>query len=250
MKALRSIATFLVAAAAVVSASAQQFVDKGAPASLLETDVHFLIGGSAQTQNYMSSFAPIREINTTMGAAWGVGATGEINLRNFLAIGTQLNVFQGNNRLDIAVSNDNATNMSNVFLRNRYYYFNVPVYMSFRFNVTRGLRWNVDGGLYYQYGFAGSQKQSVYSSMVNELGQLVNRVVVTKPSFFDDNGTFINQFRRSDIGLHIATSLLFVRKFSFGVVGTFGFKNISYTSGIVNPNIHNITLMASLGYHF
>lgn len=244
---LTVIAALLLTAA---SASAQQFLDKGKPSKFIETNVHLFVGGSAQTQNYMSRFTPIREINTTMGAAWGAGVTGEVNLRNFLALGTQLNVFQGNNRLDIAVSNDIATNMSNVFLRNRYYYINIPVYMSFRFNVTHGLRWNVDGGLYYSYGFAGSQKQSAYSSMVNDLGQLVNRVIITKPSFFDDNGTFINKFRRSDIGLHLATSLLFAHRVSIGVVSSFGFKNISYTSGIVNPNIHNITLMATLGYHF
>ena len=28
------------------------------------------------------------------------------------------------------------------------------------------------------------------------------------------------------------------------------FMNVAYTSGIVNPNIHNLSLLASLGYKF
>ena len=28
------------------------------------------------------------------------------------------------------------------------------------------------------------------------------------------------------------------------------FMNVVYTSGIVNPNIHNLSLLASLGYKF
>ncbi|MCM1110280.1 MAG: PorT family protein [Clostridium sp.] len=226
------------------------FCDKSPAKNFLETGLQFLIGGSAQTQNYTGCFNEVREVNTSMGTAWGVGATATFGIRGYLALGTELNIVVNNNRTDIATSNDNATSVSNIFLRNRYYYANIPVYMSFRFNLAPKIRWDVDAGLYYSYGFGGSQRQTVYNSQVNALGELVNRVVTTKPSFFNNSATFINEYYRGDIGLHLATGLTVARRYRIGVRSQIGMKNISHTSGLVNPRIHNINLMLTLGYHF
>lgn len=232
------------------AAAQKDFFDRGKAPKFVEAELHLLLGGTAQTENYMSCFPEIREINSTMNFAWGAGAVAELGLRDYLAIGTQLNVIMGNTRVDMAVSNDEATSVSGIYLNNRFYYINIPLYISFRFNVARNLRWNVDGGLYYSYGFAGKQKQTVYTSMVNELGNLVSRVTTTRPSFYNDRGTFINSFYRGDIGLHIATGLNFAKHYHVGVQGSIGLKNISHTTGIRNPNIHNISIFFTLGYRF
>ncbi len=52
------------------------------------------------------------------------------------------------------------------------------------------------------------------------------------------------------IGLHLATSLLFGRHVTLGVRSQIGFKNISFNDGIRNPRIHNINLLAMVGYKF
>ncbi len=231
---------------------AQVFCDHSPATRFFESEIHVMVGGSSITQNYMSCFSEIRELNASMGTAWGAGVKAELGLRNFLSIGTQINLIVNNNKTDLAISNDNATSLSNVFLENRYYYINIPVYMSFRFNLASSIRWNVDGGIYYSYGIGGSQKQTAYTSTVNPLGQLINRITVSKPGYFNNEETFINSFRRSDIGLHIATGLTFNYTYTVGVRSMIGFKNISTVgeSGISNPNIHNINLMLVLGYKF
>lgn len=240
----------LMIATAAPSATARDFFDRGPASKFIELDLHVMLGGSALNQNYKSCFSEVKELGSAMGVSGGVGASGEIGLRDFLALGTQLNVIVANSRLDIAVSNDNQTSISNIFLNNRAYYINIPLYLSFRFNPASNLRWNVDGGVYYAYGFAGSQKQTIFNSMVNDLGELISQVSSTKPSFFGSDQTFVNKFLRGDIGVHIATGLLFARHYHIGLTADFGIKNISSTAGIKNPTIHNTLVLATLGYRF
>lgn len=231
-------------------AEAVDFIDYGPATDLIETDVHFLIGGSAILQNYSGCFSEIRELNASMGTAYGVGAGAVFGLRKYLGLGTEFNITVNNNRINMAVTNDDVTSVSNIFLRNRYYYMNIPLYLSFRFGLASTIVWNVDTGLYYSYGFAGSQKQTIYNSTVNDLGQLVPRVLESKPGYFNNGGTFVNRFRRGDIGLHLATAVTFGRRISVGGRVQIGLKNISHTTGLKNPNIHNINVMATLGYKF
>lgn len=245
---------FLMALSVLVpcGANALKFCDHGPAKDLVAVDVHALFGGAAISQNYMGCFSEIREINATMGTAWGAGVTAEFGFRDYLGIGTQLNVIFNTNSVNVAVSNFNATSVSNVFLHNHYNYINVPVYATFKFNITENLRWNVDAGFYYGYGFSGWQRQAAYTSTVNELGQLVNRVTVTKPDYFKNPDTFVNSYRRSDAGIHLSTGLIIFRHYRIGLRSTIGLKNVSTVgeNGIINPNIHNFNLMMEIGYRF
>ena len=62
--------------------------------------------------------------------------------------------------------------------------------MSFRFHVLGPIRWNIDAGLFYQYGLSGSRDQTIFNSVINDLGQLVPRVVKSKPDYFNSKGHF------------------------------------------------------------
>lgn len=232
------------------AAAEAQFVNHGAARHFLEIDVHALAGGSITTQNYMSLFPEIKELNSSLGSSFGGGASALFSLRDYLAFGTEFNVLFNNNNMDLAVSNDGVTSVSNIFLRNRYYYVNVPVFMSFRFNIGNVLRWNIDAGLYYAYGFGGRQDQSIYSSRINELGQLIPQVIITRPPYFKSGETFINGYYRSDIGLHIGTGLAISSHYLVGARLNLGLKNISHTDGIKQPNIHNLNFHVMVGYRF
>lgn len=243
----------LLSAAMLLTAfrlTATDFVDHGPAPKFVEIDVHLIGGGSGMTQNYGSKFAEIREVSSSMGGMYGVGAGAVFGMNSLIGLGTELNFTFNENKTDVAVSNDDVTSVSNVFLTNRYVYGNIPVYIQFRFNLSESIRWTVNAGMYYSYGLGGKQKQTIYNSTVNELGQLVPRVVETKPDFFHSDETFINAFNRSDIGLHLATGLNFGRHIMVGVRLQAGFKNISRASGIVNPDLHNLSLAATLGYRF
>lgn len=75
----------------------------------------------------------------------GLGAKAVFGIRDFFGIGTAANFFWNQYNIDMAVVGADNTSMSAVFVNNRNFTFNVPVFVSFRFNVAHSVRWNVDG---------------------------------------------------------------------------------------------------------
>lgn len=251
---MKNILRFAVAALAAVTfqaSQAQSFIDHSKSEKLIDPSVNLLVGGSTTTNNYMSCFPQITDLNTSMRPAWGVGASVKLNFSNFFGIATGLNVTFNSSRMDMAVTgSENSTNISNVFMRNSYRYLDIPLVASFTFCPAAKIRWNVDAGLYYDYGLSGKSKSTIYDARINEIGQLITRVDKISTDYFNDDQSFINSFRRSDIGFHIATGLTFSRRISVGLTAHFGFKNVANTQGLVRPNCHNINFFANLGYHF
>lgn len=233
-----------------LSVSARSFIDYGPAPSFLDLEVRGAFGGAMVTENYMGCFPEISQMNTAPGASWSLGIAGVFGIRDWLGLGTQFDLRRNHYRTDLAVSAGDGSSVSNIFLRNSAAYVRIPVYMQFRFNVAANVRWRVDAGLYYAYGISGSQRQDIYNAQVNPLGQLVSTVITSKPGYFGDGSTFIHSFRRSDVGLHLATSLLFGRVAVGGELNL-GFKNIAYIPGgrgIVTPNVHNFAYALTLGY--
>lgn len=243
----------LIALFGTVGAYARVPIDYGRAHKLVEADVHMLIGGSTITENYVSCYPEIREMNTSPGTSVGLGLTGVLGVREWLGIGVQLNLLANNFRTDLAVSDEAARTQSVVFLRNRVYYANIPVYAQFRFNLAAGIRWKVDAGLYYSYGLGGKQKQSIYHSEVNILGQLVPTDVVVEPGYFNTPQTFINSNYRGDIGIHIGSGIAF-KRFNVGAWMQMGLKNMAYvpqgTPIYKSPNVHNASYRVVIGYNF
>lgn len=245
------IAATMTLASAGAAFADRPFVDTSAPSRFVNVGLHATVGNSTVTQNYCSSFPEISQLNVSAGWSMGAGATIEFGLRDFLWLGTEASLLFDNNSVDMIVNVDEtAVSVSNVFLRNHYCYVNFPVYMSFKFNLAPKVRWNVDAGIYYSYGISGSQKQNVYSSRINDLGQLVATHYEIKTDYFNDSRSFINSYHRSDIGLHLATGLAFSHHVSVGARMQLGFKNVANTVGIVSPNIHNLSFTGTLGYWF
>ncbi|MDE7236322.1 MAG: PorT family protein [Paramuribaculum sp.] len=250
MKKLSFAAVLMLTLVFILPARAQSFIDYGPARGFLELEVHALAGGSTITENYLGCFPEMTQMNSSPGTMLGAGVTAVFGIRDWIGLGTEFNLRFNRYRIDMAVSGGDATSISNIFLRNNATYFQIPVYMQFRFNVSENVRWRVDAGLYYAYGIGGKQQQDIYNAQVNSLGQLVSTKISTKPGYFDDNSTFIHSYRRSDIGLHLATSLLFNR-FSVGAQFNIGFKNIAYIAdgrGIITPNVHNLGYVVSIGY--
>lgn len=246
----RTIISLIVLISTVFAGKAEGFIDYGPAPRFLDLEVHGIVGSSMITENYLGCFPEINQMNTSPGTSVGIGAAAVFGIRNWLGLGTEINFQRNHYRIDMAVSANDGSSISNIFLRNSASYIQIPLYMQFRFNVARNVRWRVDAGIYYAYGMSGSQRQDIYNAQVNSLGQLVSTVLSTKPGYFGDGSTFIHAFRRSDIGLHIATSIRFHR-FSVGGRINVGFKNIAYIPdgrGIVTPNIHNLSYAFTVGY--
>ncbi len=232
-------------------AKAQSMINHGKPSRFIDPSVQLLIGGSSTTNNYTDCFSQISEINTSMRPAWGFGGLVKLNFSKFFGIQTGLNLTFNSSRMDMAVTESASySDISNVFIRNSYRYIDIPFTASFTFFPTSVITWNVDAGLYYDYGLSGSSKATLYDARTNDLGQLITRIDRIKSDYFNDNRAFINSFRRSDIGLHLATGLTFFSRISVAVTFHYGFKNIANTQGLVHPSCHNLNVFAALGYHF
>lgn len=232
------------------NATAEGLVSSGPTPRFVEIDVHAIAGGSGITQNYGGKFDAIRELNNSMGSQFGVGAGAVFGFNAFVGLGTELNLTFNRTKLNMMVESEANNSVSNIYLRNSYTYINIPIYVQFRFRLSANVRWNVDGGVYYGYGIFGKQKQTIYNANLNRLDQLVPQIVESKPKFFHSGATFINSFNRGDYGIHIATGLQFGRHITVGARFNFGLKNISYSTGLQNPNIHNYSIAAKVGYIF
>lgn len=245
-----AVALTLALSAFANQSAAADFVDFKRPAQFIETDVHVLGGINTLVQNYQSKFPQIQNLNMNMGASLGVGARAVFGIRGYLGVGTAIDLTVNNNNMDMAIVGSDQLSMSSVFIDNRTYQVTVPVFMSFRFNVDRSVRWNIDLGMYYAYGFAGKQKQRIYRAEINEMDELVPQRVDIKTDYYHSPSTFINSFNRGDIGLHLGTSLNFGPHLFVGLQFRVGAKNSARKSGVVNPSVHNLNFHGVLGYRF
>lgn len=211
---------------------------------------HALIGGSYLTENYRKCFHEISDLNTVMGPAGGVGVGARFNLRPHLGLGTEINFTRNSDKMDMAVVGEDNRSVSNVFQRNVYWRLDFPVYLSYIGHLGAKVEWNLDAGLYYAYGTGGSQKNNIYHTTTNDLGQLMMSTTSYDTGFYNDPKAFINYYRRGDIGLHLATGLTFAGHFRVGVRAHLGMSNAARTAGIVRPTSHNMDFMGLLGWMF
>ncbi|MCH5245366.1 MAG: outer membrane beta-barrel protein [Muribaculaceae bacterium] len=249
----KKIALLIVAAASAVvaySAETLPLINRSQAGRFVTFGVHAGVGNSFVTENYESVFPSITDLSMNAGWAFMAGATVEFAIRDYLSVGTELNVLANNHSADMIIHAAESPTVSNVFLKNHYYSLNIPVYASLKMNLASTVRWNVDAGLYYSRGLGGSQRQTVYNATINHLGQQILSSYTIKTGYFGDRDAFINSARRSDVGLHLATGFTFHSHYSIGVRTQIGFKNVAYTEGITNPNVHNFSFLATLGYNF
>lgn len=235
---------------AVAETGRLAMVDNSRAERFLDVYVQTMAGGSYLTDNYRSCYPEITDLNSSMRPAFGAGVGVRFNIRKFLGLGTELNFTRNGFNMDIAVVGAGGRSVSNVFQRNVFYRVDIPVFMSFIFNLSQSVKWNVDGGMYYAYGLSGKQKNTIYNTQINELEQLMVSVTPYETDFYNDNDAFINSYHRGDIGLHLATGLTFAEHLRVGVRGQLGFSNLANSTGIVKPSSHNINFMVTVGWQF
>lgn len=226
------------------------FVDFSPAKDLLEFDAHAIVGTSGVVQNYESKFPQIQDLSINMGTSLGLGCRAVFGFREYLGLGTAFNLTVNNYNIDMAILGTDNRSMNSVFVDNQFFSINIPIFLSFRFNVDSSVRWSVDAGMYYGYGFAGTQKQRIYRAEVNAMDELVPQLVNVKTDYYHSGETFINGYNRGDIGLHLATQMNFGAHLLVGIQYQLGFKNSSRAIGEINPSIHNQYLHAKVGYRF
>lgn len=240
----------LAATAPICASLPENFFDNTKSTRLLETSVHLMAGGSTVMQNYKSTFPEIENLNTNTGLMFGAGARATFGLRGWLGLTTELNMMVRNYNIDLSVVGTDVSSMSAVFINSRTYSVSIPVLITVRFNVAHSVRWNIDLGPYYSYGFAGHQKQRLFVGTINELGQMVGEQIDIKSRYYNSPATFQNSFRRSDIGVHFGTSLDLGPHLQVGARVQVGVKNTSFSHGINNPSVRNVDICGMAGWRF
>lgn len=243
-------ALFILISMLAIRSAAQDFVDTSKAKRFLEIDAHAFGGLSSVIQDYKSHFSQIQDLNVNVGESFGAGFRAVIGIREFLGFGTAIDLTRNKYNIDMAVMGTDRASMSAVFIDNRTYTVNIPVFMSFRFNVDKSVRWSVDAGFYYAYGFAGTQKQRIYRADVNAMEELVPQIVNISTDYYHSPNTFINAYNRGDIGLHLATYVNFGPHLIIGARYQIGMKNSSRSLGVINPSIHNHYFHGVVGYRF
>lgn len=240
------ILSLIALVAPLASAIAQDTTEE----KFINVNLHIIGGASYVTNNYVSCFPEVSDLNSSMGPAIGLGAEVACRVGRRFALGTALNFVRHSRRMDMAVAGGGKPSVSNVFQSNTYYNFEIPFFLRWEVRIAPGVRWNIDGGLYYAYGTGGKQKNTIYDAKVNDLGQLMMTRTQLDAGYYDDDNAFVNSYRRGDIGAHIATGLRFNSHLTVGVRSHIGIKDIARSTGLVNPSAHNIDLMALVGWTF
>lgn len=241
---------FVLSLGFCMPAKCADMVDLSPAKKFLDIDVHALVGGSTVMQNYKKSFPEIDNLNINMGFRGGFGARATFGFREYLGLSTELNFVVRNYNMNLVAGAEGTDGITGVQVDNRTYVINVPLAMTLRFMVARNVKWLIDVGVYYSYGFAGRQKQDIFAGTVNALGELITVYEHIKTDYFNSSHTFLNSFHRGDYGIHFGTYLDFGPHLRIGARLQTGIKNTSFSYGVANPSVRNFDFCGTVGYRF
>ncbi|MBQ9076652.1 MAG: outer membrane beta-barrel protein [Muribaculaceae bacterium] len=240
----------LVAVMAVKAMAGEKpFFDTTRSDDFIEVELHAMVGATTVGENYADCIDALNELHVTPGCGIGLGASVRFVIRDFLALGTQMDFRINNSRYDMTLVTP-SERMSTVYLSNHSYDVNLPIFMSFRFNVADNVRWYADGGVFFALGFGGYQKADIYNTYNNSLGQMVTSHVHEKHEYFRDEFPVIHNVADFDIGLHFATGLVFNRHYTAGVAMQIGLRDLADDTPVFAPEMRNRSCMLKIGYIF
>ena len=171
-------------------------------------------------------------------------------MRRYIAIGTGADFVINNNSWAMTVINSEPNTVSTLYCRNTYRAFEIPIYLSLRFNLGSRITWTNEGGMYFCFGTGGRSRITSYTAAVNQLGQ--QQVTRTRydHSYYNADTPILNGFGRNDIGIHLATGLQYLRHWTLKAVMRYGFKDVARNYGVLDVNVHNLAFSFRLGYTF
>lgn len=231
--------------------AAVPFFSTAKPGKVIEADLHILAGATYVTQNYAAEIAGVDKADSHPGLGLGFGSKASFLFRDYLALSTGLDLLWGHNTCDMTVVGDGTDAVNQVYLSNRYLYAKIPLTLSLRFNLADNARWEIDMGFYAAIGLTGKQRADIYTTEVNDIGQLVTTRYKGSWDYFRSDTGFIHSVHAFDFGLQFGSSLCFRDHYVAGVTATYGLKDAAKPLGPLNGvSAHNIDWMCHIGYKF
>lgn len=226
------------------------FMDTSRPSKPLDIGVHVGLGVSTQIQNYASAVPGCADFHLSSGLQSAFGATVEVPLRRYIAIGTGADFVISNNSWAMTAINSEPNTVSTLYCRNTYRAFEIPIYVSLRFNLGSRIIWTNEGGMYLSFGTGGRTRITSYTAAVNQLGQ--QQVTRTRydHAYYNADTPILNGIGRNDVGIHLSTGLQYLRHWTLKAVMRYGFRNVARNYGVLDVNVHNLAFSFRLGYTF
>ncbi len=208
----------ITTALAATTASAG-ILDSGTPGKPLSLGVRLGINTSNMSNNYTYAAPSYRWTSTDWGTGFTAGVVADINIVNFFSLQPGF-YFQSRN-MDYRYEFDTATATGQVVSLDhieaghiRSYNFNIPVLLSFRFNLTSLFQIRAEAGPYFQWGLGGNDKYTV--STVNIPDESFKRDI------YGDDG-FLRSY---DWGFKIGGGLTLMGRYHLSIHYEAGCRNI------------------------
>ena len=253
---LRRIAASAVAVGAALPAVAGDtgqdapFVDFSRPDRVVEIGLHVGEGASTITQNYATAIPDVADFSLTPGSMTTFGASAELPVRNFFAIGTGLDFAINNFYYSMTILHPSEGTLNSLYTRNHFYTLEVPLYLGFRFNLGSHVKWNSEIGGYLSFGAGGKTRTRAYTSSTNSLGQSQVTQTNYERNYFNDDNPIINGVTGTDWGLHLGTGILVNRHWSVKAVMHAGARDLAKNYGVLGISTHTLNVVFKAGYIF
>lgn len=226
------------------------FIDTRRPDNFVELDIHAGVGAYSMLQNYGSAVPDCADFTLTPGALTQIGAGAVLPIRGFFAVGTGIDFNINNFYYSMTVLHPAAGTLNTLYTRNHFYSFDVPLFLSFRFNLGTKVRWDNELGSYLTFGVGGHTKTTAYTSSTNELGQSQVSEVHYDRDYYNDDDAIINGVAKLDWGLHLGTGIVVNRNFMLKCVMHLGAHDLAKNFGVLSVHNHTLNLTFKAGWVF
>lgn len=244
MKKVLSAFVLVIVAAVPFQGRAAEFVDRDAPASLLNLGVRLGIT-SSNVSTDIPGVGDNSEFSWKRG--FNAGAVVDLNFRNYFSIQPGF-FFENRSYNYLLVEHDPSQNLlKNELGHTRSYSFTVPVLAAFHFNLSDKFRWSVEAGPYFQFGIGDGKDEVEQISVSAPEGASGSYVHTSGKRDYYGDGNW--QHRSFDWGLKIGTGLRFLDHYVFNIHYQRGFRNVSANHNN-NWEMHNKCWTFTLGYDF
>lgn len=200
----------IAAASGCQLAAAADFISTETPEKLIVFGARIGINTSNVTMN--KKIFPAYNVNS-WGTGFDAGIIADLNIRDYIAVQPGFffqsrtgRYFYSDSAMAEMPSADNSIQAGHI----RSYRFYIPIVASLRFNVTDGLRWNVDLGPYIGTNLHSNEGNGIYYD------------------YFEPDGTHVYSPMRlaaTEVGLKMGTGLRILKHYTLGVHYLAGFTH-------------------------
>lgn len=217
---------------------------------MVDLGVHVGEGARTILQNYATEIGGIADFSLTPGSMTSFGATAELPIRRYLAVGTGLDFTINNYYYSMTVLEADQGTLNTIYSRNHFYTLDIPVYLSFRFNLGTRVRWHNEIGGFIALGCGGKTRTKAYASSTNSLGQSQVTEMSYSRDYFSDDDAIINGITNTDWGLHLATGVAVHDHWQVKCVFRVGARDLAKNFGVLGISNHSLSVAFRIGYLF